>query len=419
MENITTHEIKPRSFIKSFLLALAFLLFFVIIGGIIIKQKPPPPPSVASEEVFSAQAITADVTAHRPSVLLVGEVQARDEALLTAPIETEVVKIIVREGDSFKRRQSLVNLDLREQQLQAQSQQALFKTTQLRIKALLRNQISDQKRLVESRQLLALAERDYQRNIDLQNKNLVTQGQVEKTEQTLLQQRANMLLLQNQVADYVTQKEVLEQELVQKQTALEQTKLLIERSRIRAPFVGRVSKVHTSVGARVARGAALIEIYNPQNARLRALIPNRHAPSLTSDIESLLSVAPDKLLTLSVVRVSPRIEEKQGSVEVFFDLPPGDWILGATYEFQLQLPLLENTLALPFDSVYDGDKIYFIDKERRARGMACKRVGVARKQEQPARALLRCAGVVSGMPIIATQLPNLIEGAKVRVISSQ
>ena len=164
-------------------------MFFVVVAVVIVSGKPPPQKAEVREPVFSVLAATARIAPARPSVLLSGEAEARDYAVLTAPVEAEVLSVFFREGETFPARRRLVMLDLREEELQAESRRASAEVVRLQIAALEKNRAADEARLAETRNLLELARRDYARNITLQAKNLVTRARIEDAEQTVGQQR--------------------------------------------------------------------------------------------------------------------------------------------------------------------------------------------------------------------------------------
>lgn len=406
--------------VLSFFLAVAFLVFFGVIAAVIVQSKPEPPQTEVRESIFVVRTATAQITTARPSVLLIGEVEARDYAALAAPVEAEVLAIAAREGERVAKNTRLLRLDLREQQFSAQSQQAAVENVRLQLSALQRNRTADRQRLNETKHLLNLAARDYARNITLQAENLVPQAQIESAEQAVGQRRLEFVALQNQVDNYDTEERRLQQSLIQGQAALAQARLLIERGEMRAPFNGQVTKVHTSVGARPVRGAPLLEIFNPDSVRLRASVPNRYALTLLGGQESRAQLfVGGETVELPISNVAPRAEAGQGSVEAFFDLPPGNWVLGTTFEFYLQLPPLAGTLELPFDAVYAESRVYRIVQEggdSRAQGVTCERLGVSR-QNGGISALLRCPKVREGDSIVITQTSGMSEGAKLRVLA--
>lgn len=395
--------------------AVGVLAVFVAGAALIVKSKPEQPKVEQREPVFAVRAVVAEPGARRPAVLLVGEVEARDYAALNAPVEAEVLEIPVREGESFSKDSRLLILDLREQQLDVRSRRAAMDGIRLQLETLSRNREADRTRLAETKNLLDIAERDLQRNLDLQEDGVVSQRSIETSEQTAGQRRLEYVALQNQVDNYDIDRESLERQLESARAGLAQAALLVERGELRAPFAGKVAKVHASAGARPARGTPLIEIFNPRGIRLRALTPNRYAADLAGgDVRARLQTG-GKTWDLSVSNVSPRAAEGQGGVEAFFDLPEGAWVLGATYEFELQLPPVDGAMTVPFDAVYAGGRIYFVDDEDRARGVNCDRIGISRESGSE-HAVLRCPGIKAGDRIIATQLPGLAEGAKIQVL---
>ena len=406
-----------KTHIVSLTAAAAVLIFFAVVSAVIVAGKPEPQQAEVREPVFSVRTAAAKVTAVHPSVLLSGETEARDYATLTAPVSAEVLSVAFREGESFANGRRLVFLDLREQKLDAESRRAAAEGVRLRIATLDKNRAADERRMDEMRQLLTLTQRNYDRNIKLQEKNLVTHVQIEESEQTLRQRRQEFIALQNQVDNYPLEKQRMEQELAAAEVALKQSALLIERGEMRAPFPGRVVKIATSAGARTGTGAALMEVFNPESVRIRALVPNRYAHILSGGdaVRAALSRGGESF-ALTLAGMSPLTRSGHGGVEAFFSLPSGNWVLGETFEFSLQLPAVDNALELPFDAVYGESRVYTIDEDDRARGAECARLGVSRDSEN-VRALLRCPSVANGDRIIATQLPGIAEGAKVRAIS--
>lgn len=419
-DNFSSETHRPwKTRIVSVAMAAGFLVFFTVVAVIIVSSKPEPQKAEVREPVFSVRAEVARFAAARPSVLLSGEVEARDYAVLTAPVEAEVRKIAVREGETFTDNQRLVLLDLREQQLQAESRRTAVESARLQIAALETNQSADQRRLSETENLLNLASRDYDRNITLQAKNLVSRSRIESAEQLVSQRRQEFISLQNKVDNYPLEKQRLQQQLAAAEVELKQAELLIERGEIRAPFPGRVARVPVSAGARTSRGQPLVEVFNPETVRLRAVVPNRYAPLLADngDARAVLQRGA-QVDELPVSNLSPRAGSGQGGVEAFFNLPADNWVLGATYEFRLELPPAADAVELPFDAVYGEARIYRIDDEDRARGMECVRLGVARENNE-IRALLRCPDIHEGDQVVATQLPGMAEGAKVRVLGAK
>lgn len=449
----------------SLLLAVAFLGFFVVVARGIIASKPEAKPAERREPVFSVRAVSVRPEARAPSVVLIGETEARDYAALTAPLETEALAVPVREGDAVTRGDRLVILDLRDQdldlqdrELQSQLLQADLQDLQVQINALSVNlqtnlediqvqlrsmesdRQSDQKRLADMDRLLKLAEDELARARGLNESGVIPKTQVEENERALLSRRLERQAVRARVDKYDPDQKLLEvrrralnenydsqskqmaarearlrAQIEQARVSLERARVSYERAQVRAPFSGRVARVHASAGSRVGRGAALVEIFDPDSVRLRASVPNQYLPALRAGAGTRARLQTgDETVTLTAFRIAPLTEPGRGSADVYFELPRREWVLGATHEFAMELPPAENAVALPFDALYSDTRVYAIDAESRAKGVDCRRIGVAR-EGATALALMECPGLRPGDRVVATRLPNLVEGAKISI----
>ena len=403
---------------------LRSFIFALLIGGggffliqKITEDKKQPPPTKNAEPVSLVRAHTVDIKPRKPLLFLIGDVEARDYAALTAPVEAPVLGLTAREGERFAKGRRLVTFDLREQELSVRTQETAIAGLRLQITALRRNRAADQNRLSEMKKLLALAESDYARNTDLFAKNVVTRARMETAEQALGQRRLDFVALENQVANYANEISRLEQQLAAARVQLEQVLLLIERGEMRAPFAGRVARVHTAVGARPNRGAPLLDIFDPARLRLRVALPQKHRAALGDDLEVVLEEN-NRQMTLAFARLEPRVEPGDSSIDVFFRLPAGDWILGGVHDVVVRLPAEDGLLAMPPDAIYQDNFVYRIADDNRAYPIACQSVGIGRNHGKTV-SLMRCPQLKNGERIVANQLPNLIGSALVSVVAEQ
>ena len=326
-------------------------------------------------------------------------------------------RIIARvEGDYVDGGQRLLHFDLRELNLTRRQRQADIDEINLRLQALRRDKKADADKLRDTSRLLELAEKNYRRNTDLLGGGVVTEVQAESSEQTFRQRRLEFTQMQNQLADYETREKTAQAQLSRAKAQLAQTALLSERAQIQAPFAGRIARIHTAAGQRPATGGALLEIFNPQKMRLRIALPQRYAAAADFSLRAVLR-RDNKNLTLTFDGIEPRVNDGKGSIDVFFSLPGGDWVVGATHEARLELPPLDNLIAVPVDAIYNDDRIYRIGADGRAHAEFCSRAGLGLDGEQTA-ALLFCPALNAAVRIVANQLPQLANRAKVEVIDN-
>ncbi len=374
-------------------------------------------PAEEKETVTAVRALSVSPAPRRPVLFLTGKAEARDYATLTAPLEAEVISVDVREGEYFNSGRRLLRFDLRELLLTQKQQLAEKEEIHLRLRALLRNRKSDALRLADARRLLELAKRDYERNRGLLAGGAVTEAQTETSEQLFRQRRQEFTAMENLLADYETQEQTAQAQLERAGARIAQTNLLLERSQMRAPFSGRAVRVHAAAGQRAMPGARLLEIFNPKRLRLRVALPQSFAAAANDSLRAVLPGVGEKnsALTLAFDGLEPRVDSGAGSVDVFFALPGGEWVLGATHEARIELPPRENLIAVPVDAIYNDDRVYLIGSDGRVRAEFCARAGLGKEGEKTS-ALLHCPGINNGARIVANQLPQLVESAKVEVI---
>ena len=399
---------------RSLLAAVLLLLMAALAMTFAIVSREETKPAADNETITAVRAMTVLPAPRRPLLFLPGEAQARDYAVLTAPLSADVLTVAVVEGDYVDGGQRLLHFDLRELNLTRRQRQADIDEINLRLQALRRDKKADADKLQDTSRLLELAEKNYRRNTDLLGGGVVTEVQAESSEQIFRQRRLEFTQMQNQLADYETREKTAQAQLSRAKAQLAQTALLSERAQIQAPFAGRIARIHTAAGQRPATGGALLEIFNPQKMRLRIALPQRYAAAADFSLRAVLR-RDNKNLTLTFDGIEPRVNDGKGSIDVFFSLPGGDWVVGATHEARLELPPLDNLIAVPVDAIYNDDRIYRIGADGRAHAEFCSRAGLGLDGEQTA-ALLFCPALNAAVRIVANQLPQLANRAKVEVI---
>jgi hypothetical protein len=83
-------------------------------------------------------------------------------------------------------------------------------------------------------------------------------------------------------------------------------------------------------------------------------------------------------------------------------------------ELSVNLPVVHDSVALPYEAVYGTDRIYRLEGER-MRTLQVERVGEQRSLDGSTRVLVRSPELQPGDKIVITQLPNAMDGLRVRV----
>jgi RND family efflux transporter MFP subunit len=213
----------------------------------------------------------------------------------------------------------------------------------------------------------------------------------------------------------------LEARLARAKTLLLRAKLDLDRTRVKAPFAGRVSRVSVSPGDRVRSGDEIVTVYDTSEIEVRAQIPTRHVPHIRDALGAGETLEAKALVDGRAVharldRFTAEVERGGGGADAYFRIIEGgrDLPLGRTVELVVDLPNVHDSVALPYEAVYGTNRIYRLDGER-MRGLEVQRIGEQRGVDGSARVLVRSPELEAGDRIVITQLPNAMDGLRVKV----
>src|SRR5688572_3829100 len=197
---------------------------------------------------------------------------AEADAEVIAKVGGEVRRILVEEGDLVKAGQVLATLDDRQLRLQA----------------------------AQTRAALAKTERDFNRQIELHEKGLVSAGAFESLKYDLDNQRA---------ADDIAQ-------------------LSLSYSEIRAPFAGIVSARHVKLGQEIAVGTSVFRVTDPTPLKAAVYVPERELARLKPGQPASISVdaLAGRNFPAIVKLVSPVVDAATATFKVTLEVndPKGD-----------------------------------------------------------------------------------------------
>jgi membrane fusion protein, multidrug efflux system len=228
---------------------------------------------------------------------------AEADAEVIARVGGEVRRILVEEGDRVDSGQLLAQLDDRQLRLQA----------------------------AQTRAALAKTERDFNRQIELHEKGLVSAGAFESLKYDLDNQRA----------------------------ADDLARLSLSYSEIRAPFAGTVSTRHIKVGQEIAVGTKLFRVTDPTPLKASVFVPERELARLKPGQSA--TVAADALggrMFPAVVKlVSPTVDAATATFKVTLEVsdPKGDLKPGMFARVAIVFERRTDTLTIPRVALLDTD----------------------------------------------------------------
>ena len=243
-------------------------------------------------------------------------IEAFAEANVIAKVAGEVREILVEEGDDVRKGQVLARLD----------------GERLRLE------------LNESEAKLRKLQRDYERNVDLQAKGLISDGDFEK----------------------------IKYEMEALQAAFNLASLELDYTRIRAPIDGVVSERFVKLGSTISEGEALFRVtgLDPLVAYLH--VPEREYKRIDPgqpvgiDIDAL----PGEPIVAAVSRVSPVVDPQTGTFKITVEIVDKERRIkpGMFGRIGVVQDVHENALQIPRSAIVDdqGAASVFVIEEDRA-----------------------------------------------------
>jgi RND family efflux transporter MFP subunit len=283
---------------------------------------------------------------------------------------------------------------------------------------------NDKNALQHDKKLLELAQQEYQRALSLERNKLSTQASIDTANQAVLKQRLALEARELAVADHTPRLAQLQARRAKAQALRDLVKLDIERSKITAPYDGKITAVKVAQGDRARAGNTLIELYDYNALEVKAQIPLQYLNDIQQMIaqssaetsnSTAYAVFNDREVNLSLDRLAGEISQGSGGQDCFFTIAAEakNLPLGKTLEIKLSLPAVEDAIALPRSAVYGSNRIYRYEDGRMV-SHTIERLGEYHDGDQNLL-LIRAPRLQQGQRIITTQLPNAIDGLKVKI----
>lgn len=402
---------------------LPVLILLVGAGGLValVNSKPQREALEGREKAWIVDVVAVEPGTVSPQLSLYGRVRSARTANMSAAVAADVRSVDVLEGQYVEAGQVMVVLDDREAKLLRSQRAAEVADIQAQIENERQRYENDRKSLEREEMLLELSRREVKRAEKLARSKVGSESQIDQMRQA--EERAALAVDQRRfsVNEHASRNAQLEARLERAKSLLLRAQLDLNRTRVLAPFAGRVSRVSVSPGDRVRVGDEIVTVYNTSEIEIRAQIPTRHVPDVRDPLAAGKTLEATALVDGRAVRAqldrfTAEVERGGGGADAYFRIIEGgrDLPLGRTVELVVDLPDVHDSVALPYEAVYGTDRIYRLDGER-MRGLEVERVGEQRGLDGRTRVLVRSAELAVGDLIIVTQLPNAMDGLRVKV----
>ena len=385
-----------------------------------------PEPDLRPVEDLAVPVITlvAKPRVLSPELHLYGRVETPYRASLTAMSSATVVSLSVREGDRVVRGDVLVQLDETDARLLVRRRESDLVEARADLEALQLAVADDREVLGHQEELDRLASEKMDRYRRLREQGSIA-GEIWKAVVEARHAQAIALSRQRRlVLGFEHRRTSVEARIDRALASLEEARIGLGRTRIRAPFPGRVTHIAVAPGESVVPGTMVADIYDDRTLQIRAQIPNAYLSVLEEALQT--GRQPPVMIDLghhwangALERLVGAVGEGQsgvdGLVRLDLDGPPPE--LGRTVSLRITLPPEENVVAVPVQAVY-GQRRVFLVEEGLLEGVEVDRVGSLTGEDGEQRLLVRAAAFGEEARILSSRLSNAVTGLRVRVEDS-
>ncbi|MCH9693586.1 MAG: efflux RND transporter periplasmic adaptor subunit [Gammaproteobacteria bacterium] len=377
------------------ILPLIILVGLLLLAAV-IKMNPPAAPQQRSPGGPAMVVETLSVTPRDYSVALesYGIIQPRTRSMLVAQVEGQIVDLNpnLRDGGFFERGDVLVTIDSRDYSADVRIAEAT---------------------LADARQTLAEADaRSNQAREDWSR--LGNEGDIPD------------LVLR------VPQLEAAKARVLSAESSLQKAKLDFERTRIRAPFAGRVLAKFVDLGQVVSRNTQLAEIFATDIVEIRLPIRNRDLPFIDlpevyrnsgesavrgGRVEIRSELAGRASWEGELVRTEGAIDEAARQLHVIAQIgdpfaPPAagqtPLKIGQYVTAKLEGKTVPGALVIPNNAIYQGTYVYIVED-----GILARRdIDILWQNENEA---IVSSGLAEGDQLVTTSLGQVTSGIRVAV----
>ena len=395
-------------------LLIASVLYFSLVSSRTEREKP-----ALTEKVWQIDVIEARQQTVSPSVTLYGRIESPEQLKAAAPGGGIIEKVFVRNGARVEQGQPLVTMDRRDFAASLLQAEADLRDIDNQIAELKIRYQSNQVSLETERDLLALANDEVQRLVKLKKQNLSADTALNSARSELGRRRLEVTARELAVESYPAQLQILMARHDRSKAELDQARLAMDRSSIKAPFDAIISEVGVAAGDRVSLGQILISLFPVSNLEIRAHLPINYVKSVQ------LALAEGKQLDASVsnrkylgrfplIRLAGEAEAT--GIDAYFaidsiaeQLRPGELL-----PLSLMLPAETGVFAVPYQAVYGNSRVYRV-VENRLQALDVASIGQSSIEGGRSLVLIRSSDIKPGDQIAITHLPNAVSGLKVQI----
>ena len=386
----------------------------------IFATGPNASPAEHVEKAWPVSVTTVQPQWLHPNFSAFGRLESNQVASLRSRLVVQINAVLVKEGDWVTAGDILVKLDDREVKLRVIEREADLRQEQANLAGMQIQFDLEQQSAAQFESKFQVAQAKLARHQDLMEKRLISKSLLDEvvaqSNQASIDYRNHVLELTSLPNQIIAR----EAGVAKAQALLEQAKLDLEKTAVRAPFSGPVLAVFAAPGNHSNLNTPLVEVANASGYEVRVQIPDAYAEQFYSaqieGAEPITAIA-ESGAQLTLTRLTSQVRSGQTGMDAFFvfeqatEHPPA---LGRVFNLSIELPAQAQLIAVPVQSIYENNRVYAV-KDGRLVGHDVERVGEQESIEYGYQILIRTSEIAPGDNVITTQLPRAITGLLVEV----
>ncbi len=380
------------------------------------EQKP----AAVQERVWRIEVEEVEPGRLSPEMALYGRVETPDLLKVAASAQARVAEVLVRDGDPVVKGQLLVRLDERDFLPRLHQAQAAVAELEAQTQSERNRKESDRKSLEQEQTLLEIANDGLERAQRLTKQRVGSETDLDLAEEALARRALAVSDREMSISDHPARLRALEARLQSARARLAEIELDLERAVVEAPFDGLVAGVEVTVGDQVKEDAVLLRLYSLDGLEVRARIPAPFQAEIRAALDSgaeLPAIADvgDARVPLRLDRIAG--QARPSGVDGLFAVEADSHLLrlGQMVSLRLARPERADAVAVPFQAVYGGGRIYKL-VDGRLRGVQVESLGGMNDGNGGELLLVRSADLAAGDQVVVTHMPNAVDGLRVEAI---
>ncbi|WP_119393282.1 efflux RND transporter periplasmic adaptor subunit [Salinibius halmophilus] len=401
---------KPSNIIFKGVLPLGVLGASVFAFAALTSQ-PPQVETITEEKIYTVDTLPVLHQAQRPQLELYGMVHTPKQQLITSEVTGKLLRVLVEVGDQVEPGDLLMEVDDFHAQ-QAVANQRL-QISQINSQLLQNEQQKNQaeQELVVQKRLLGLSQNQLAAADNMLNRKLISDiehaaqlREFSNLELTVKRLEGSIELADIQHQQLTLQKELAQNELINLERMLANTSII-------APVAGQVIGNLPTPGQLINNGMQVAQLVQTDQKEVQVQLPAH----LSRQLENTPTIAfTDAGTRLVLDRIAAQVEPGMVGRTAFLKVVDhGDRLTaGDTTRIILNLPAINNVIAVPAAAVFDDKRVYEV-VDGALEAVEFEHLG-SMIQGSDRHILIQAAALENGDQLLATRIANVTSGMKVK-----